>query len=203
MTKYHKKYNLHGVTTIINGGSLALYVSALPYVDAYVITTEAKGTPKEHVHFYLTSDSSKLNISRFRKDTKENFNLVIERNGQFNIDKKVKNPEQCIIYLCKEGFPEYVHNFPTEYMKECSRKSYSKEVSMTTAIKRLQGLLLKEQLTPLGYTIEYRLIRQKYRKPDPHWHRQYENAHELMKSSEVIIAECNAYEKQRNENYEL
>ncbi len=195
-----RKYNLHGVTTMISAVLLSDYVKALPYAVAYVITTEERNTPKEHVHFYLTSDDRQLNRTRFRKEIKDHFKLEITKNGQFNIDVKVKDPIQCITYLCKEGFPEHVHCFGQAFIKKCSRNAYSKKVSMTTAIKRLQDLLVKEQLTPLEYTVEYRLCRKKYKKPDPNWTRQYENAFEQMKSDDTIREECNDYEQRKLRN---
>lgn len=196
-----KKYAIHGVTRLINAGQLAQYVRELEWAQAYIITTESKGEKTEHVHFLICSDSRDCNRTRFRGLLKTKFSLKITTNGELNLDVKVKDQTQCLIYLCKEGYPEYVHGYPTDFVKDCSRKSYSKKVSMTVAIKELMCLVIKGQLTPIEYVIKYRMVRIKYHHPDPYWTRQFENATEMQKTEDQIREEVLSYSKLNNNLY--
>ncbi len=181
------KFQLHGVTRLINGVELSKYLQTVEYVEKYVVTTEMRKTKKEHVHFYLESSKKDLNISHFRKDTKEQFKFEFSKplvNGDFNLDKKVKDPQQTIIYLCKEGYPEHVHGFSVAFMKACSRASYNPKITMTTQLKTNMELFLKGQKDMAEFLLDYRFIRCGARKPDLNWHKQYWNALEQTTSEE-------------------
>lgn len=192
-----KKRHLHGVTKLIKAGPLSQLFKKLEYIQIFVISTESRDTDKEHVHFYLSSDDKKLNRSRVRDDIKRLGDLKVTKNGQFNIDKKVKDPIQTVIYLCKEGYPDYVHGIPIADMKDATRKSYSKKVSMTTAIQNLMKQVIDGLIDAQEYTVQYRLLRIQYKKPDPNWMRQYDNACEIIKTEEIIREEVSQLESNR------
>lgn len=179
------KYQIHGVTRLLKSTLLSQYLHTVEYVQKFIVTTEKRGTDKEHVHFYLESQDRKCNIHRFRQDAKAEFKFPASlKNGDFNLDKRVKDPLQNIIYLCKEGYPEHVHGFSVAFMKECTRSSYNPNVTMTTQLKNNLELFLKGQIEMDEYLLQYRHIRCGARKPDPNWHKQYYNALEQTTSEE-------------------
>ncbi len=187
------KYSIHGITRVVQDIHELSKTFKCSEISAFIITREEIGTPKEHIHFFCQSDNRHCNRTWIRKLITNKFQLTITKNGQLNIDKKVKDPVQAVTYLTKVGYPEIVHNYPSAVIKKLSRNSYTKKVSMTTAIQKLLTLVVNGQLTPEEYTVEYRLTRNKYRKPDPHWQRQYLNAEEQQKTETEIrkeVSDC-------------
>ncbi len=191
------KYSVHGISRVIPGIMELAQTLKCKEISAFIITREEIGTPKEHIHFFCQSDNRHCNRTWIRKLIVDKFNLKITKNGQLNLDKKVKDCVQAVTYLTKEGYPEIVHNYPSSDIKTLSRMSYSKKISMTTAIKRLLSLVSNSQLTPEEYTVEYRLCRIKYRKPDPNWQRQYLNAEEQQKTELEIRTEVSDFKNLR------
>lgn len=188
----NKTYECHGVSRLLNEVQLRDFARSKDYVQKYIITTESRDTPQQHVHFFLQGTKS-CNRTRLREEMKKEFNLTITKNGQLNIDKKVKDVDQCITYLCKEGYPTFVHGYTQQEIKQKTREAYNPKISMTKEIKVLLDQVNKGQLTPLEYTVEYRLVRNKCRKPDPYWKRQYDNAEEIQKTLSEIESEVRLY----------
>ncbi len=191
-----EKYQVFGNSTLIKSKQLNDFLHTLPSNKIkfkWIITTEKRGTPKEHIHWFITSSRKACNNSLLRDTFKKEFKIEEPKNGELNFVRKVENPYNSIVYLTKEGYPEFVQGFPIQYMKTASRLSYNPKISMSTAIIKLKEELITQTLTPEEYVIAYVKLRKSYKKPDIYWNKQYYVALELTRSNDDIVKEVKKF----------
>lgn len=188
------KIQFQGVSRVHDPEYLKDLFLQAPEIESFLIKTEKVDTPEQHIHFVVESNDAKLNVYRFRKKLKSNLDSDIKiKNGMLNFSK-VKDWVQMITYLQKEGSPDYVHDIQTDILKFLKERSFEKKkISMTRAILKLKQSLSIGDLDPEEYTVQYRLTRNSYRKPDPHWQKEYERALEQTKDEEQIRYEVREF----------
>lgn len=158
---------------------------------SYVIKYEEFNSKKDydpHLHFVIESNEKNLNRYRLNKFIIDNLKKknpeFRNQNGLFNFSP-IRDWVQMLAYLQKEGGPDVVHNYPTAVLKTLAKKSFTKKISMTSAIDELRKQLTSGELDPVSYTKEYRHLRREvYRNPDPYWQKEYLRAKEFVISRE-------------------
>lgn len=190
----HDKKQFQGITRLISGSELRKLFSSYEPINRYIVSEEDVGQETYHVHFVVEGDTLALsNLRIYLKDWLQQENKIEKnykfKNGELNIAKiKPDTIDTMITYILKQGC-EYVHNYNTDYIKECKRKSYLKKISMTKAIENLKKKYLANEIEIEEYILQYRQTRNRYMKPDPYWDKELRRMLEIKKDEEKMKKE--------------
>lgn len=199
-TQEHCKKQFQGVTRLIKGSAVRDVLASYPECLKYVISTEKVGEPDEHVHFIAEGDHRHFSLSRLRALLKARIEAEGKTpkewiNGLLNISP-VEKPERMMSYIMKERV-DYVHNYSKAYIKQCKKKSFLKKKSMTSAVADLKETLINGSIGLDAYILEYRILRNGYKKPDPQWFKEYDRMEEILKDEETMKKEIQKYKEQK------
>lgn len=203
----HDRKQFQGITRLISGLDLRHLFSSYEPINRYIVSEEDVGQETYHIHFVVEGD--KLALSNLRIYLK---NYLIEKkiineshvlkNGELNISKVKENTiDTMITYILKQGC-EYVHNYNTEYIKECKKRSYLKKISMTKSIENLKKKYLASELNLEEYTLKYRQTRNMYMKPDPYWINEMRRMDEIKKTEDIMKKEIAQAKNEINISYD-
>lgn len=162
-------------------------------VQAYALCSEGEGET-EHFHFILFG-RKKLYINPIRNEIKFLIKQEFVKNdpkkylnGMLNL-AQVTDPYKMLCYLCKEIVtpnieklegPNYIfHAIEKVLVNHARSDSYTKVYTMQAQASRILERVALHIQTPLDATIEYRIMRNRSRKPDSRWPRFYDNCQEL------------------------
>lgn len=196
--------SLQGVTRLITADILAEFIQGNEQILRYLIVTEKRGTAEEHTHFLIQGKQKIFNVYNLKKRFKQQLEQFLGyvpayKNGEFNLTK-CNDPARMAIYLQKEHLPNYAHGYRLDILKKLKGQSFEKKVSMTTAIGKLQEKLYLHQIDLEEYILSYRQLRNRYRKPDPHWAREADRKYEWLKTETTMKAEISQYLQNKNDD---
>jgi hypothetical protein len=72
---------------------------------------------------------------------------------------------------------------------------------MTSKIMELKELFYLDKITHFDYILQYRLLRNEYKKPDLNWFKDADRVLEIKKSPETISQEIEMYLRNKNLDY--
>jgi len=183
--------SLQGVVRLTDEIGLATFFQKQPDVKSYILSTEKNNTKDgTHVHYLIQGTEKTLNIFNIRKRVKAYWpDVDWTTQGVFNISK-CKNPLRLATYIQKEALTFTIHGYPKQ-IRELKQFSFKKEISMTTAIQKLKDEYIYQRFEVQEYMVQYRMLRIKYRKPDPNWVKEMYKMQEQIKTETQIREEVN------------